>query len=248
MTDLVLIQSWLKSNRDYAIGFEIFRRLSQNNFLKELLATEDEWNAETLAEELTQLAEELAQAIPELTQATAQLQPNAAKNSSTERVEQILAEERKAPSDRASAPEQIKEAVKRRKYLYAAGRDAHSQLKVLSDIDTDEAQEKRHTLAAEILNIFDEIKTLWDLTNYYDTYLRLPAQPQELKTDLATLDIASLNQDWLTDYKYIMKFRNDTGKRTKVLERIALCAKREEILRLKDAFIHQNLTIPNLEG
>lgn len=245
MTDLTLIQTWLKSNRDYTIGFEIFRRLSKNNFLKDILATgDDEWNADTLLNELTELAQHLAP----VTQAIAQVAAPVAKNCSTAKVEQILAEERKAPSDRTDAPEPIKEAIRRRKYLYALSRNAHSKLKVLSTIDTAQAKEQRHALAVEILNAFDEIKTLWDLTNYFDTYLKMPAQPQALKTNLATLDIATLNQDWLTDYKYITKFRNDTSKRTKVLERISLCNQREEILRLRDAFIHQNLTIPAVKG
>lgn len=252
MTDLALIQTWLNSNRDYSIGYEIFRRLSKNNFLKDLLATEDEWNAETLVDELTQLAAqltaELTQAAGQLTERAAQNTANAAKNSSTERVEQILADERKAPSDRAGAPEAVKEVVRRRKFLYASARDAHGKLKALCSIEGAEAAQQRHALAVEILNTFDEIKTLWDVTNYFDTYLKMPAQPQELKTDLATLDIATLNQDWLIDYKYITKFRNDTGKRTKVLERISLCAERERILRLKDAFLHGNLTIPDIRG
>lgn len=249
MNDLLLIQTWLDSNREYAIGYEIYRRLGKNNFLKDILADgEDEWNAETLLNELADLAQELAQFASSVAPAPAHVAANVAQSSPSAKVEQILAEERKAASDRADAPETIKEAIKRRKYLYASSRDAHSKLKVLSTIDTAEAKEQRHALAVKILNSFDEIKTLWDLTNYYDTYRKLPVQPQELKTDLATLDIATLNQDWLIDYKYILKFRNDTKKRTRVLERISLCTEREKILRLKDAFIHGNLTIPAITG
>ena len=239
MKEIELIQTWLASGRNYQVGVEIYRRLGDNDFLKKVLLEEDEWNTKELTEQLIKL-------LDKLTSSAQQQLSSSSKTAQRAEIQQLLKDELKPFSERTDAPEQIKEAIKRRKFLYAQARDAHSKIKILNETKTNEAKERRYELSVLILSSFDEIKELWDLTNFFDAYQKLPENTQSANVNFEELDIITLNQDWLIDYKYIRKNLANVRLKERVNERIINCQQREKILRLKDAFVHENLTLPDI--
>jgi len=237
MEDLILIKAWFSTGKDYQIGYEIYRRLGTNSLLKSLLKTEDDWNISELEEQLYGLLSQLQKA------GTKQVvEPN------REKVEEILSNEVKVPSDRTTAPLEIKEAVKRRKYLYASSRDSHSQLKALDSFLDAVSIEKKRLNCKIIIENFQEISSNWDLTNYYDLHLKLPINTKEGEIYFETMDTASLNISWMIDYKYIQKYKAKAGKAAIVNQRILDCMARQKILIKRDAFIYERHTLPTITG
>lgn len=239
MKDVELIQKWLDSGRDYQVGVEIYRRLGDNGFLKKLFIEEDAWNRKELTEQLIKLLDKLKPS------AEHQLSSSSIVANKAE-IQQLLRDELKPSSERMDAPEQIKEAIKRRKFLYAQARDAHSKIKILNETNSVEAKERRLELCTLILNSFDEIKNLWDITNFFDTYKKMPENTHSVPTNFEQLDIITLNTDWLIDYKYIRKNQKNLALKDRVNERIRNCQAREKILRQKDAFFHEKHTLPDI--
>jgi hypothetical protein len=223
-----LIDTWLKSNRDYWIGVELYNRFGDDLFLKSMFEEGfDDYNAERLVEEL----ETLKKGILNRTIAPVFSAEHKPKNT-------------KLPSESDDAPEPVVQKRNRRKYLYATSRDAHSRLKALAKMP--EQREERAKLASLILDNFDEIKPLWDYTNHYDEYRELPKHTESVEVNLETLDVVTLNKTYLTDYKYIMKFKNDPKKVELVKARINRINQIQTILEKEDAFLHAGLIVPSI--
>lgn len=227
-----LINLWLNGDRNYKLGVEIYNRFGDNDFLKGILAEgEDDYNHERLIEELKELVktETKTQSI------TSESQPKS---------QRFDYEDVKA-SELPNAPDEIKEAILERKRLYFDARDAHSQLKALRNLQGDEMKEKRKQLAKTIIQNFDLIKPLWDTTNFYDEFRRLPEAKQkeeEVQSNYALMDNMQLNELWLKNYKYCQKWKADKTKITQLRERIESNQKIQNVL--EDAFQYRKYKIP----
>jgi hypothetical protein len=221
-----LIASWLK-NKDYTIGIEIYRRYGPNLYLKTMFASgPDTYNIEKLEKELKTLFH---------------LHPPAA---AEHRSPDHTQSHTKRPSDANNAPGPIKDAVIKRKSLYARAKANHDRLAELYlENSTDTIINAK--LNIEMLNAWDEIKTIWDLTNFYDKNLRLPKPPIHT-ADYETFDTLPLNKIWLTNYKYIRKYQTDAAKTAQIAERTEANTAIKTILSKTDTFHHEGLEIPTL--
>lgn len=236
MEDIELIETWLTTGKNYQIGYEIYRRIGKNSLLKSVLKTEDDWNKTELEERLVEILENLLKAGQKQV-----LEPN------REKVQEILSNEMKKPSDRSDAPKEIVETVKRRKYLYATRKDAHSKLKALKHTIDPELLEQKRLACKLIIDGAHEIKKLWDITNYYDKNLRLPENTVEVEIKFRDLDTASLTHSWMIDYKYIKKNIGKANLASNVKQRILDCKARELILTERDSFIYSEFSLPEIE-
>ncbi len=226
-----LIKIWLDGPRNYQLGVEIYNRFGDNSFLKSMFAEgEDEYNLERLIEELKELQ------IVEAQEKSKEL-----------RIISPIQEIAK-PSELKEAPAEIKEAIQERKRLYFEARDAHSQLKALRNINDDDTKEKRRQKAAIILGNFDAIKPLWDLTNHYDEFGKLPELKvkENTKTDYSLMTDKDLNALWEKNYKYCQKWKNDKSKIEQLQARIT---ENQEIKTvLGDAFHFTKHTMPAISA
>lgn len=225
-----LIKIWLNGTQDYKLGVEIYNRFGDNNFLKNMFADgEDEYNSERLLEELKKLYSETEQVIkPQIAAKSIQEIPKR--------------------SEDKDAPTEITEAIKQRKQLYFEARDAHSQLKALRNINDDETKEKRRQKAALILGNFDAIKPLWDLTNHYDEFGKLP-EPKAVVSDKKEYSMMSekdLNALWEKNYKYAQKWKNDMSKTEQLKARIEENNKIKTVLG--DAFLYTRHKMPTISA
>lgn len=228
-----LIEIWLNGNRDYKLGVEIYNRFGDNDFLKNMFAEgEDEWNLERLVDEMKVLLKSKAsESTPAMLQAA--------------QTNRRIDFEGVKPSELPNAPKKIKEAIAERKRLYFEARDAHSQLKALRLVPGAEIKEKRKELAKLILQNFDLIKPIWDLTNFYDNFQRLPEpklKEQEPNQNYALIDDMQLNELWLKQYKYCQKWKADKTKLAQLRERIESNQKIQNVLG--NAFQYRKHTMP----
>lgn len=220
-----LIKIWAKK-QDYATGVELYRRYGSSSFLLRMFeAGESEFNRDKLLAELSKFIAEKPKLV------------------SKEQILTVLKDESKNLSERNNAPEEIKEAIKRRKYLYASSREKHSNLKLLAKLG-DSTQEARRLLAVEILEKFVEINEKWNLTSFFDKTGRLPTKIN-LDVDFSGACEKTLNAEWLKNYKYVKRAAKISFS-PEVISRI----KRNELLKehlIKiDAFYHEGLTIPTI--
>jgi hypothetical protein len=224
-----LINLWLNGDRNYKLGVEIYNRFGDNDFLKGILAEgEDDYNRERLIEELKELLK---------TNDIIASEP-------TPKPQRIDYEDVKA-SELPNAPSEVKEARAERKQLYFEARDAHSQLKALRSLSGDEMKEKRKQLAKSILQNFDLIKPLWDFTNFYDEFQRMPEPKQEeeeTQSNYALMDNMQLNELWLKQYKYCQKWKADKTKINQLKERVKSNKEIQNVLG--DAFQYRKYQMP----
>lgn len=226
-----LINLWLNGDRNYRLGVEIYNRFGANDFLKVILAEgEDDYNRERLIEELKELLKE--------TDIASEILP---------KPHRIDYDAVKA-SELINAPYEIKEAIVERKRLYFEGRDAHSQLKALRNMPGEDMAERRKQLAKTILQNFDLIKPLWDTTNFYDEFGRLPEpkpkEEKEVSSSYALMDNMQLNELWLKQYKYCQKWKTEKTKISQVRERIESNQKIQNVLG--DAFQYRKYQMPTI--
>lgn len=225
-----LIKIWLNGPQDYQLGVEIYNRFGDNSFLKNMFAEgEDDYNSERLLEELKKLYTETDEVIkPQIVAKTIQEIPKR--------------------SEQKDAPVEVTEAIKQRKQLYFEARDAHSQLKALRNINDDETKEKRRQKAALILGNFDAIKPLWDLTNHYDEFGKLPEAKviTEEKKEYSMMSEKDLNALWEKNYKYAQKWKNDISKTEQLKARIEENNKIKTVLG--DAFLYTKHRMPTISA
>lgn len=228
MTDHEHITRWLQATKpSYQEGHALLSRLSNNTFLIEILATDDDWNRKKLTAELIKISQSIAP-----TKAPEQVRRQMA----TEAIYNDL----KRPSDRADVPEQIATAVAQRKALYKEAAALHAKLAIY---DTDE---KRLQASLRIINIFDQIAPLWQLTTYYDLHGSLPPIIQTQESDIPDLDSVTLNAEWLNGYKYLRAYAAKPTHHERCVTRIARMKAIETELTKRDAFQHRNLSYPSL--
>ncbi len=225
-----LIKIWLNGPQNYLLGVEIYNRFGDNSFLKNMFAEgEDEYNSERLLEELKKLYTETNEVIsPQIAAKSIQEIPKR--------------------SEQNDAPIEVSEAIKQRKQLYFEARDAHSQLKALRNINDDETKEKRRQKAALILGNFDGIKPLWDLTNHYDEFGKLPEAKvvTEVKTEYSMMSEKDLNALWEKNYKYAQKWKNDKSKTEQLKARIKENNQIKTVLG--DAFLYTKHKMPTISA
>lgn len=224
-----IIEIWLNGKRDYSLGIEIYNRFGDDDFLKNMFAeADDEWNRERLLEELKALL----------------LMDDYLPTPIVRNMEVEHKFDGIKPSELPNAPDPIKEAIKQRKGLYKEARDAHAQLKALRLVPGNEFKEKRRHLSKLILQNFDLIKPLWDLTNHYDHFLRLPEKPVSESTDYTLMSEAELNQLWLKQYKYCQKWKADKTKWPQLQQRVQSNLTIKNILA--DAFLYAKHCMPDI--
>lgn len=226
-----LINLWLNGNQDYKLGLEIYNRFGDNDFLKSILNNaEDEYNQERLIEELTTLLK---------------VEDKQTSEEKPKRFVPKLELEEIKYSELPNAPTEIKSIINERKRLYLEARDAHSQLKAISTLAGVEMKEKRKLLAKLILQNFDLIKPLWDTTNFYDEFKRIPELKQEaneVQVNYSLIGDTQLNEIWLKQYKYCQKWKSDKTKMVQLQNRIK---SNEEIQNiLGDAFQYRKYQMP----
>lgn len=221
-----LIQKWLTSKKDYAIGLEIFKKYSTNNFLIRVLSDgEGHWNKQTLEKELTKLRDSI---------------PTIEKEEEFIKAKELIKEERKRPSDSENAPQEVKDVIENRKKIYNEGKKLHARLAYFK------SEEERYLACVRILAIRAELKKMWSFTNFYDDNLRLPEDIQAEAIKWEGLDDLSLNQEWHKHYKYIRKWMTDKTKIDTLKKRLTIAFSIKEILIERNAFQYQNLNLPTI--
>lgn len=227
-----LIQKWLQ-NKSYPIGVEIYRRYGDDDYLKKMFSLgEDSYNTQRLEKEIKSLLKVGA---------------HSESPSTTAKViyESQLVDELTKPSLKSKAPAEVKSIISKRKKLYAKTVVNKDKLVELY-LEGSENKELASTLAHQILDCYDEIKPLWDYTNFYDKHQRLPniIVPKTNYQDYSDVD---LNRMFLNNSKYISKNRSVTRKKQTVEDRIAECYHIKTLLIKRDAFQHQGINIPTVE-
>ena len=227
---LKLIIAWQK-NKDYQLGVEIYLQFGKSAYYKELFQKyETTFNKNLLEKELQNLLDEYT---------TPKIQ--------TQETHKKIQESRSTarPSDAENAPEEIKKAIKRRKYLYAVAKSNHGKLLELFWAKSEDIN-LHNKLNHETLDAWDEIKSLWDLTNFYDANLRLP---NKIKTDLVleSIDSEILNKTYENNYKYIHKYGKDAAKIEKIKLRIQETHAIKAILLKRQALYKESFHVPTIE-
>jgi hypothetical protein len=227
-----LIEAWI-SNQDYQTGVELYRRFGNSAFMLKMFENgESNFNRDKLLQSLTELI------------TNEQLKPVLIEK---ERVHEVLEDDSKRLSDRSTAPDEIKDAIKRRKYLYATAREKHGNLKLLSK-KGDGDQEERRLIAMVILDKFDDINKIWNKTSFYDNRGRLPVTKVNLEVDFSGADTVELNKKWLTNYKYVKRAVKNPKQKKQVSERTILNQQIENYLTTQDAFFHLGLKMPEIRN
>ena len=228
-----IINTWI-ANQDYQSGVEIYRRFGDSAFMLKMFENgESNFNRKKLIDELTDL-------LPEK-------QTNTVVPVLVEKAEirHALEDDSKRLSEKSTAPPEIKEAIKRRKYLYATAREKHGNLKLLAN-KGDVEQEERRLLAVSILEKFDEINELWNKTTFYDERGRLPVEKLNPEVDFSGADTIELNKKWLTNYKYAKRAVKNPRQKKQVAQRILANQEIKNYLITQDAFFHVGLEMPTI--
>jgi hypothetical protein len=227
-----LISLWLAGNRDFQSGVQIYNRLG-NDFM---LMTMFEQGYTAYREE------QLIEAMNDLLLLIGKSENPVATNETIIHEAALYVANVENHGIRASmlpnAPLKVREAVKMRRNLYYEFMRLHTML-------VEQTPRKTRTeYALRILDIFDELKPLWDLTNFYDQYLRLPDEQKVI--DIDSLTIVEANKRYDANYKYVRKFYEDDKKRENVLRRIEESAHLKTRLINENAFFHERLTFPTI--
>lgn len=230
MKNETLIQSWLDSKQDYQTGVEIYRRVGRNEFLKQTFATgEDVWNKQKLLREMRLLAQSIATMGEQVPTVQARKLE----------IEQVLANDRKKPSERIEAPAVVREIVAQRKMLYKQTQHLRSKLLLYP------TNQERLVAALEILDNVDKIKAMWKITDFYDLHQRMPQKVTVSSDDIVQLDDIALNQEWLIKYKYVMRVKGQVKFAEKIRERIERMNLIRQELNKRNAFQHIGLRPPD---
>lgn len=223
--DFILLQNWFESP-NFGAGVELYKRLGTSNILKRML---DEKPTEYL---MNRLKDEMKHLI-------ASYSPIAEKQEEVRAV-RIIESKAALPSELENAPQIIKEAVAKRRNLYNEYLRLHGLLKPFVE------EEERRKASLRILDIFDEIAPIWDLTNYYDVNLKLP-ENKSSEVDFESLNDVELNQLYERAYKYVRKYQSVERKKTDCIERIETAEQIKKILVKRATFYHQRLVFPNFD-
>lgn len=230
--DFQLISMWLAGNRDFQSGVAIYNRLGSDY----MLMTMFEQGYSTYREE--QLIEAMNDLLFEIGKSE---NPVATNQTIIHEAALFVANVENhgvKPSMLPNAPLKVREAVKLRRNLYYEFMRLHALL-------IEQTPRKLRTeYALRILDIFDELKPLWDLTNFYDQYLRLPDEPKII--DIDSLTIVEANQLYDANYKYVRKFYDDDKKKENLLKRIEESQRLKNRLLKENAFFHERLTFPTV--
>lgn len=229
--DFQLISMWLASERNFDTGVQIYNRLGSDYVLMTMFEQGyTAYREEQLIEAMNDLLLSIGKSenpiattktiIHEAALFVANVENHGVK-----------------PSMLPNAPIEVREAVKLRRNLYYEFMRLHAALEEHTPRTT------RQFNALRILDIFDDLKPLWDLTNYYDQYLRLPDAPEEKNLD--DLSIVEANQLYEANYKYVRKFYNDAKKKEKIAQRIEESTHLKTRLTHENAFYHDRLTFPD---
>lgn len=227
-----LISLWLGGKRNFEAGVEIYNRLGDNYILKMMFEGEKD----------ALLEEELLTAMNDLLILFGKQTPEETKQEVIEKAVEFVANVENhniRPSDLPNAPVEIKKARAQRKNLYA------EYLRCKAQLEEYVPQDIRKEAALRILDIMDEIKPIWDLTNYYDIYLRMPEHETKDEKKLEDLTDIELNKLYESHYKYVRKFQSDEKKREKCIERITEAEKIKNLLIDNVAFFHEKLSFPS---
>ena len=230
MEDFQLVSIWLSGQREYESGVQLYERLGTNYVLQAMF---QKGYSSYKAEKLEQVMQELLLSLGK------KEMPEATKEEVIQEAQEFIIAVKNSnikPSDLPNAPEKVKEAIKKRRNLYNEFLRLHSSLKPYTPIEI------RRQNALRILDIFDEIKPLWDLTNYYDCNLKLPEEKNDT-IDINRLSIVEANKLYETHYKYIRKFRGIEKKEDEIKKRLLEAAMIKQSLLERNVFLHQNLTL-----
>lgn len=230
-----LITFWLSSERNWQAGVELYNKFGTNSVLKVMFKNGySAYREEQLIKEMKALQAKYS---------SFRVEKNEPEKVSVQKeAEQFLhsiLRDGIRPSDLPNAPEAVKEAVRKRRNLYAEFVRLHATLNKYTP------KIVRLENALRILTIFDEIKPLWDFTNYYDINLRLPDEKQEF--NINQLSIAEQNKLYCANYKYVRKFFGVESKQDEIAKRIAQNEQLKEALVREKAFFHEALTLPEMK-
>lgn len=220
-----LIQAYL-AQPNYAIGVEIYNRLGSNSFLKAVFKTgETPYNKERLHSEIISLESAFKPALSERLAV----------------IQSYVTDKAKRLSEQTDAPNEIKEAIAKRKSLYAEARYLKDNLPKTEDA------EKRREMCFRIQSIFSiHLTKLWEFTNYYDTYQKLPTVFQEVENTFDDEETPVLTKLWHNNYKYVNKYINDKEKLENLQKRIAENETIKAILRERNAFVYESLSMKTI--
>lgn len=183
------IDEWLKApNSDFSAGVALYERFGDSAALKALFRGGE--NPISLSR--------LKKALSELGAA-----PRSVATPGVAIPDQPAKEASVRPSNLPDAPQDVKAIVLRRRDLYDELRVVHGQLTLLPTNDA------RHEAALRIATLESEIWNCWEITNFYDEHLKMPAPKPvfQLATDAKTLLKRQANLR-----SYISKARNKPEK------------------------------------
>jgi hypothetical protein len=230
--DFQLISLWLAGDRDFKSGVEIYNRLGNDFMLMTML--EQGYTAYR--------EEQLIEAMNDLLLTIGKSENPVASTETIIYEAALFVANVENHGVKASmlpnAPLVVREAVKKRRNLYYEFMRLHTLL-------IEQTPRKLRTeYALRILDIFDEIKPLWDLTNFYDQHLRLPDEPKKINID--DLSIVEANKLYNAHYKYVRKFYKDENKKENILQRLEESKRLKNRLTKENAFFHERLTFPTV--
>lgn len=142
--------------------------------------------------------------------------------------------------------------INRRRHLYRLCADSHAKLKALFLSQTPNIKASA-PLALGILNNFDEIKNIWDVTNLFDTTGKLPdgltvttdgtieqSIPKTQSLEFSTQTDLALNQEFNKHYKYITRYKNTATVAVELANRQSICHEIATELKSRGTFQYPN--------
>lgn len=217
------IERWLESP-DWQTGVELYQKYGDNLVVKALLKVKTDFAFKRLKEELSKIC--LQEDKTTIVQG---------------KVTSVEDLRYKKPSELPDAPAQIRSAVAKRRNLYNEYISLHALLKEFVPL------EERRKASLRILDIFDEIAPLWDLTNYYDVNLKLPEERASEVKELDNMTTEELHRQYETCYKYCRKNVSNDKLRQKCIERVETAKEIRNILETRNAFFLERLAFPTFD-
>jgi hypothetical protein len=216
---------------------DLYNQYGKSTFLKTLFSTNTPYNHTRLLEELSKLPD---------TQNSKLTTHNSQQNPTLNTQHSTL----------TTHNSQLNTLINRRRHLYRTAADAHSKLKAIYLNNSTESGAKKNdvtaSLAFKILDVMDEIKPIWALTNHYDATNQLPdgitITPEgqinsTLNTHNATLttqtDLA-LNTEFIKHYKYITRYSKTPSVAAQLAHRQSLCSAIKQELESRGTFMYPN--------
>jgi hypothetical protein len=177
---IAIITRWLESGREYRSGVELYLQYGSSEFLKKMFTTsETRFNRSKLVQCLEEINS--SKKIVEIEQTR----------------KPVFSSQWLSDKEYAGLPAEVKALKQKKGILYKEMSDLHSQLDHLSETD----QKKCGEAAFRILDIDDELKSIWAKLDYYEEHRRLPdEEPVPPSVDQMTREQLQLRKNTLRTY------------------------------------------------